>query len=96
MKVKLQYSLKPDYAIGTQALYYNTVDVLTDADCVKDNNAGPDQDLVFYQAPNMTCTPFEGTPGTLSVCIPLIAAMNYLCEKYYALKNRDNMDKSKL
>jgi hypothetical protein len=52
------------------ALYYRIINVLTDANCVKDDKVGPNQQIGDYQPPGMTCIPFDITPGFLAVSFP--------------------------
>lgn len=56
-----------NFFLGMQGLYYRDADVLTDADCVKDNKDGPTQKLIVYQPPDMTCTQYDGTHGLVNV-----------------------------
>lgn len=56
-----------NFFLGMQGLYYRNADVLSDADCVTDNKVGPNQKLIPYQPPGMTCTQFDGTPGLVNV-----------------------------
>jgi len=61
---------KNGFICGAQALFYRTADILTDADCVVDNAAAPNQ--INYQSPGMTCAQYDGADGSCEVSRLLI------------------------